>query len=132
MILAERGGPKNIEIGLASDPLDPVRWTDDLRSKVSLDFDWLDAPNSGRLNEVTLARVSAVLDLYQEVSRKRIIGNILTDVLGRYYAEDELIEMDEKGRAAIREISEKLTAALMQIPTTEKFSLMRSEPSKDR
>lgn len=127
MVLAEKGGPRNIEIGLASDPLNPARWDGDLAAKVSLDFDWLNAPDGSRLNDVSLARVSTVLKLHQDVSRERTIHNVLNDVLGHYYDEGDMIEMDEKGRAAIIEISQKLVAALMQIPTKEKFLLRRSK-----
>lgn len=127
MVLAEKGGPRNIEIGLASDPLNPARWDGDLATKVSLDFDWLNAPDGSRLNDVSLARVSTVLKLHQDVSRERTIQNVLNDVLGHYYDEGDMIEMDEKGRAAIIEISQKLVAALMQIPTKEKFLLRRSK-----
>lgn len=132
IVLAEANGPANVEIALASNPLEPAQWDDKVADRAHLDFDWLDSPDDSERIEVTFGRMSAIMELYQELSRERLIRTIITETLGKYYIEGDLIEWNEKGRKAFAEISSRLAVALMQVPTEMKFTLTRSERPSDR
>ncbi|MBO9601887.1 MAG: hypothetical protein J7496_05190 [Novosphingobium sp.] len=127
MVLASTGGPVNIEIALASNPLDPAQWDDEVASKAPLAFDWLESPDYTDGVETTLQRFSKILELYQELSLKRVARSLITSVLDDYYTKGESIENDERGKAAIEALSSKLTTALMQVPTKKNLVLSRSE-----
>jgi|GEM_PF-1724585 len=125
IVLAPAGGPANVAIALASNPLDPAKWDGEVASKAFLDFDWLNTPDDTDRNETGLRRLSAIIELYLELTRKRTVGKIIKEVLGKYYTEGDQIEMDDKGKAALAELSLKLTTTLMQVRTEDKFTLTR-------
>lgn len=131
MVLAPSGGPANVEIALASNPLDPAQWDDDVAGKAPLAFEWLDSPRYTDGIDITLQRFSKILELYQELSLKRMARSLTMSVLGDYYTSGDPIEMDETGKAAIAALSGKLATTLMQVPTAKPFVLSRSEQSKE-
>ncbi len=130
IILAPTGGPANLEIALASNPLDPAQWDDEVAEKAPLTFEWLDGPDYTDGIETTLQRFSVILELYQELSQKRTVRKAITEVLGDHYAEGDRIGMDERGKAAFTALGGRLTTTLMQVPTEEKFILTRPGPSE--
>ncbi|WP_292962367.1 HNH endonuclease [Novosphingobium sp. UBA1939] len=129
IVLAEADGPTNVGIALASNPLEPAQWDDEVAPKAHFDFDWLNEPDDSDQVGTGLARLSAIMELYQDVSRKRTIRKVITETFGKYYAEGEMITMDEKGKAAIAEVSRALTVTLMQVATERKFLLTRPDPT---
>jgi len=88
IVLAEFGAVPGVEVGLASNPLDSVQWSDTVADEFNIDFNWLDNPAFGDLASVR-ERFSVVVKKHFELGRPREIGKIIGDVCGRHGISDD-------------------------------------------
>jgi hypothetical protein len=125
IVLAESGGPASVEIALASNPLKPEDWSDEVVQSAALDFTWLNSPNGDGHLEATQRRLSAGMELYMERNRERAVGKVIEEVMSKHYTEGEMIRPGERGLAMVAEMASRITEAVMHIPTEQPFTITR-------
>lgn len=125
VVLAESGGPINVEIALAANPLKPEEWSDEIAKLAPIEFDWLNAPDDNDYIATTTKRLSAAMEFYFSNGQTRVISDVVDDVLAKHYEWEETIQLDERGRSMIAELARRLAHALMRIPTEEAIVIAR-------
>lgn len=122
VVLAESGGPKNVEAALISNPENPVIWADQLQG-ACLEFDWLKQPDGAGFPEVTNQRMAEAFDHYISKGRSRETGRIVEEVLCKHYADGDLIEDDERSRLAFSELSRRVAYWQLGVPYEESVTI---------
>jgi hypothetical protein len=74
LVLADAGGIPNTRMAIASNPLDPAKWSDAVADEIPIDFEWLDSSDYDLAR--CKARVERVVQKYFQDARERIQENM--------------------------------------------------------
>jgi hypothetical protein len=123
IVLAEAGGTPNARIGLISDPLDPVMWSDTIADEVNIDFAWLNNPDYSDEFVRARERFEATVRHHVETQRAYEVNRIIGDVFAKHGIIDEHEPIDsELARKITWETSRRLTAHAVAQPHVEEIS----------
>lgn len=89
VVLAEAGGPPDLHLALASNPLEPSKWSDEIASEVDVSFEWLDVPNRADVLAATQVRMTKALALWQKRSHSQLAAQIVNRVFQRHGISDD-------------------------------------------
>lgn len=125
MVLAECGGRPNVSVGLASNPLDPNKWSDDIAREFDIDWQWLAAPTMEDYAHAQ-ARIGRMIEIYSHQAMKREFEYIVNSVSERHGIFGDVVVSDENTkRQIVGEISHRFAAHLLRLPHAQ-----RLEPSE--
>jgi hypothetical protein len=113
VLLAEKGGQRNVRIGLASNPLEPSQWSDAVATEIEVSLAWLAAP-AYNLEEAR-TRFAAMYELYVERGRSSAALKIIEDVFQKNIGktiDDEIIG----------EIAHRLALLFLRLPDQRQLS----------
>ncbi|WP_293824687.1 HNH endonuclease [uncultured Brevundimonas sp.] len=124
VVLAEAGGPANLNIALVSNPLNPADWADDLADELDVPFEWLDTPQRDDVLEAARARVAGALAVWQERGTGQLVDHIVRKVMTRHgiFGEDEVIGTEALLTAVTNEIAEELSHHVVGVPFSRPFT----------
>lgn len=138
VVLSEAGGPPDLHLALASNPLEPNKWSDAIALEVDASFDWLNAPVRPDALAATQVRMTKALALWQERSQSQLVAQIVSRVFQRHgIADDNAPRRDPTLFQKITdEIADELAHHLVGVPherlmTPEDLNRLRSEGSPD-
>jgi len=129
VVLAESGGPPNLSIGLASNPMKPADWSDGIANDIDISLEWLDSPDQTDILARGQQRMVAAMEHYVQTGREREIGRIVDKTLGKYFQPGEHILDEDRTRVAIAEMADRVTRMLMGIPMEESVTIKRPDPA---
>jgi len=84
MVLAERGGPPNLKIGLINNPLEPKDWSDTIADENVVPFDWLNNPTYVDDFVRARQRVTNMLEKHVEDARSEEWERIIRQVFEKH------------------------------------------------
>jgi hypothetical protein len=124
IVLAEAGGPKDIKVALASDPLNPVNWDANLASTLDIDFSWLNEPKRNDELNRTKEGMHSVIKQHANRTRESNIGRIVESVSERYGISDQNAPIpQDRLNAVVGEIIARSAAPFVGAPYEEKLTL---------
>ncbi|MDI1328150.1 MAG: HNH endonuclease [Brevundimonas sp.] len=117
-VLAEAGGPTDLHLALASNPLEPGQWSDRILPGAEVPFAWLDAPDRSNVFEATTARFTKALSLWQERGRSELTAHIVNRIFERHGITDDQSPIDdpELTQRIVAEIADELAHHLVGLP----------------
>lgn len=119
IVLAENSGVPNESIGLVSNPLSPLDWSDEAAALFDVPFDWLDRPEYGDTFETQRERVCEVMRIYVDRSRPKELHRIVDAVCKKYgLGEDDPVPEELRSRV-FSEISARVAAHALNLPFEE-------------
>ncbi|WP_433949057.1 HNH endonuclease [Brevundimonas diminuta] len=124
VVLAEAGGPANLNIALVSNPLTPADWADDLADELDIPFEWLDAPQREDVLEAARARIADALAVWQERGTTQLLDHIVRKVMTRHgvFGDDEVIGTADLLSAITNEIADELSHHIVGVPYARPFT----------
>jgi len=124
VVLAEAGGPVNLNIALASNPLSPEEWADDLADELDVPFGWLDTPQRDDVLEAARTRVAGALAVWQERGTFQLVDHIVRKVMTRHgiFGEEDVIGTEALLTAVTNEIAEELSHHVVGVPFSRPFT----------
>lgn len=117
-VLAEAGGPPDLHLALASNPLEPSQWSDRILPGADVPFAWLDTPDRSEVFEATTARFTKALSLWQDRGRSELVAHIVNCVFERHAVADDETPIDDPNltRLVFAEIANELAHHLVGLP----------------
>lgn len=115
IVLVESGAVPNVGIGLVSNPLDTVKWSDTVANEFDIDFDWLDKPAFDDFAAVQ-KRFSAVVEQHFDRGRLRELGKIVDGVCGRHGITDNEPIPDALLQKILAEIGDQVAHYALKFP----------------
>jgi hypothetical protein len=121
IVLAEKGGSRDRQIALVSNPLAPAFWSKKAAEEFDISFAWLDTPDySDEMLERSLAHINAIM---QQVMLPKEIGRICDDVFRKYgIKEDQNIADIERHDQIFDELIRRVAKHYLNLPHEEKFT----------
>jgi hypothetical protein len=121
IVLAEAGGTPNVRIGLVSNPLDPVTWSDTIADEINIDFAWLDNPDYSDQFQRARERLIAAMQQHVDMARSREVNRIVTEVFEKYgiVGEHTPVTDPEVWKKIILEASRRVAAHALRLPYVE-------------
>lgn len=135
MVLAEKGGTPSAKIGLASNPLDPGKWSEAIAEELPIDFAWLDSPNYTDEFVRSRERVTRAVQHHVERNRSEEIERIIRDVFEKNgIGEGDAVKDETTKQKVFNEIAARLTKHVLNIPheetlTPEQVKKMLDKPN---
>jgi len=83
-VLAKRGGPANLNLALASNPLEPSCWSDAVANELDVPFAWIDGPDRAGVLEATTARMNKALAVWRDRGTSQLVSHIVNQVFDRH------------------------------------------------
>jgi hypothetical protein len=123
IVLAESGGPIERKIGLVSNPLDPVTWSDSIANDADIPFDWLNTEDRAYELERARERLITMAKHHHNQSLEAEIGRIVNDVCAKHGIHNEHDAIDPaKLKDIYAEAIARLGAHAAGLPYEQKLS----------
>ncbi|HEX9462074.1 MAG TPA: HNH endonuclease [Alphaproteobacteria bacterium] len=123
VVLAEKGGRPNTKIALASNPLDPVCWSDMVADDFDIEFSWLNTPDYTDEFKRAQARVAAMMQLYLRRGMESETGRIVDGVFNRVGAPEGFPRSNEEMfQQVVGEISDRAARLMLNMPHEQKLT----------
>ncbi|TAL32267.1 MAG: HNH endonuclease [Phenylobacterium sp.] len=137
VVLAEEGGPPNLQLALVSDPMNQANWSEEPSVIDDVSWAWLASPSHADFATVMPQRVGAILKLANDIGTSRAIERIVGDVFERHGVSGDVVVEDEAMKEAI--LSEAIHRAahlllkvpLEQVVSQDELARWLANPSAD-
>jgi hypothetical protein len=123
IVLAQDGGLPNLRVGLISNSLDPVVWSDSIAEKIDIPFDWVNNPDYSDELKRSRDRFISVAQAYHEGASRRELERIVDDVFNEHgFADDTAITDQQMQDRIITEISRRAASMVVNVPYEKALS----------
>jgi hypothetical protein len=121
VVLAEQGGPPNVAVSLASNPLDPSIWSDKLAEEIDIPFGWLNQPDRTDHIARSKDRLDAMCRLYFDRARERETEKVVDEAFRRQLRPGETALDVERSKLVFVESAHRLARQWLGVPQVEEF-----------
>jgi hypothetical protein len=130
IVLAEHGGPPNLQIGLISNPLNPADRSDLIAEEIDIDFEWLKKPDANPLLARGHERLRAAMEMHGKMVQEQEFAREKARILTRFLqsAKDLMSDKDSWLRECQR-IADLMARVRLNLPYEEPFEFT---PTKSR
>lgn len=124
IVLAETAGPPNVQAALASNPLEPAVWEDQVSKLPDIPFSWLDAARRTYEIEHARERFVAMVKHHVDGAHETETTRICNDVFAKngVTSDDQPVTDPATQRKIIGEITQRLAAHALGLPHEQTLS----------